>query len=120
MYKATACLFLTLTLPALPAATGYLVHNLVADAASTATPPADFVDARLVNPWGLVASATSPFWVCDGGTGLSTVYTVNATNTTALGTPNPTTQPTVPGAGGVPKGVCTGIVANIAPATTPP
>ena len=70
--------------------------------------------------WGLVASATSPFWVCDGGTGLSTVYTVNATNTTPLGTPNPTTQPTVPGAGGVPKGVCTGIVANTAPATTPP
>ncbi len=71
MKKATACLLLTLTLPVLPAATGYLVHNLVADAASTANPPADFIDARLVNPWGLVASATSPFWVCDGGTGLS-------------------------------------------------
>jgi len=84
------------------------------------TPPADFIDARLVNAWGLVASATSPFWVCDGGTGLSTIYTVNATNTTALGTPNATTQPSVPGAGGTPKGVCTGIVANIAPATTPP
>jgi uncharacterized protein (TIGR03118 family) len=119
MKKATACLLLTLTLPVLPAANGYLVHNLVADAASTATPQADFIDARLVNPWGLVASATSPFWVCDGGTGLSTVYTVNATNATPLGTPNPTTQPTVPGAG-IPKGVCTGIVANTAPATTPP
>src|SRR6266700_182574 len=100
MKRVTLCLVLALTIHVLPAATGYLVHNLVADAASTATPPADFIDARLVNAWGLVASATSPFWVCDGGTGLSTVYTVNATNATPLGTPNPTTQPTVPGAGG--------------------
>src|SRR4029079_5287752 len=99
----------------LPAATGYLVHNLVADSPSTAT--ADFYDARLINPWGNVASAASPFWVCD--LGLSTVYTVNATNATPMGTPNPTTQPRVPGAGGT-KGSCTGIVANVAPATTPP
>src|SRR5215475_9364028 len=87
----------------LPAATGYLVHNLVADDKSTAT--ADFYDPRLVNPWGNVASATSPFWVCDFG--ISTIYTVNATNATPMGTPNPTTQPTVPGMGGT-KGSCTG------------
>jgi len=113
-------MFLALAPQVLPAATGYLVHNLVADAASTVTPAADFIDSRLVNPWGLAASATSPFWVCDAGTGLSTVYTVNDTNTTVFGTPNQTTQPTVPGAGGTPKGVCTGIVPNTAPATTPP
>jgi uncharacterized protein (TIGR03118 family) len=115
MRKAAVCLFLTLSLRALPAATGYLVHNLVADDKTTAT--ADFYDPRLVNPWGNVASATSPFWVCD--LGLSTIYTVNATNATPMGTPNATTQPTVPGAGGS-KGSCTGIVANVAPATTPP
>jgi len=120
MNKATVCLFLALTPQVLPAATGYLVHNLVADSASITSPAADFIDTRLVNAWGLAASATSPFWTCDAGTGLSTVYTVNTTNTTPLGTPNPTIQPTVPGAGGTPKGVCTGIVANIAPATTPP
>jgi uncharacterized protein (TIGR03118 family) len=120
MRKVTVCLFLTLALRVLPAATGYLVHNLVADAASTTTPAADFIDPRLVNVWGLVASATSPFWTCDYGTGLSTIYTVNATNTTPLGAPNATTQPTVPGTGGLVKGPCTGIVANIAPATTPP
>ena len=113
-------MFLALAPQALTAATGYLVHNLVADAASTANPAADFIDPRLVNPWGLAFSATSPFWVCDGGTGLSTIYTVNDTNATALGTPNATTQPTVPGAGGDPMGVCTGIVSNTAPATTPP
>src|SRR5215472_2823056 len=115
MNKAAVCLFLTLSPHMLPAATGYLVHNLVADDKSTAT--ADFYDSRLINPWGNVASATSPFWVCD--LGISTIYTVNATNATPMGTPNPTIQPTVPGAGGS-KGSCTGIVANIAPATTPP
>src|SRR5436305_13987688 len=114
MKKAAVCLFLTLSPNLLPAATGYLVHNLVADAAPTAK--ADNYDPRLINPWGNVASATSPFWVCDAG--LSTVYTVNPTNTTALGLPNATLQPTVPGTGGSgSKGSCTGIVANTAPAT---
>jgi uncharacterized protein (TIGR03118 family) len=115
MKKAAICLVLTLSPQLLPAATGYLVHNLVADDKATAT--ADFYDPRLINPWGNVATATSPFWVCD--LGMSTIYTVNATNATPMGTPNATTQPAVPGASGS-KGSCTGIVANIAPATTPP
>src|SRR5262245_49059675 len=113
MRNLVSCFFLLLS--PLSAATGYLVHNLVADDKATAT--ADFYDPRLINPWGNVASATSPFWVCN--LGISTIYTVNSTNATPLGTPNATTQPTVPGAGGT-KGSCTGIVANIAPATTPP
>ena len=82
MRKVAVSLVLTLAPRVLPAATGYLVHNLVADAAATTTPAADYIDPRLINAWGLVASATSPFWVCDAGTGLSTIYTVNATNTT--------------------------------------
>ena len=118
MKKLAVCLFLSIAPQLLPAATGYWVHNLVADASSTAK--ADFYDSRMVNPWGNVASATSPFWVCDNGTGLSTIYTVSPTNTTPLGTPNATTMPTVPGAGGAKGGSCSGIVANTAPATTPP
>ena len=117
MKKSAVCLFLTLSCNMLPAATGYLVHNLVADVAATAK--SDFYDPRIVNVWGLTASATSPFWTCDNGTGLSTIYTVNATNTTPLGTPNATTMPNVPGPGGT-MGACSGLVANIAPATTPP
>jgi len=117
MKKVAVCLFLSISPQLLPAATGYWVHNLVADASSTAK--ADFYDPRLINPWGNVTSATSPFWVCDFG--ISTIYSANPTNTTALGTPNLTTAPSVPGAGGPPtKGSCTGIVANTAPATTPP
>jgi uncharacterized protein (TIGR03118 family) len=115
MKRVAVCLFLALSPNMLPAATGYWVHNLVADDKSTAT--ADFYDPRLINPWGNVASATSPFWVCD--LGVSTIYTVSPTNATPMGTPNASLQPTIPGAGGA-KGSCTGIVANIAPATTPP
>jgi uncharacterized protein (TIGR03118 family) len=117
MRKAVS-LFLSLSPCLLTAATGYLQHNLVADVAGVA----DITDPRLVNAWGNVASATSPFWTCDWGTGLSTIYTVNPTgaNTTPLGTTN-TTQPTVPGAGGTgTKGPCTGIVANLFSGTTPP
>ena len=116
MKKSAVCLFLAFTPHMLPAATGYLVHNLVADDKSTAT--ADFYDPRLINPWGNVASATSPFWVCD--LGLSTIYTVNDTNATALGFPNATVQPTIPMAGGATGGSCTGIVANTATAATAP
>ena len=51
-------------------ASTYLRHNLVADVAGVA----DVTDPNLVNPWGIATSATSPFWVNDGGTGLATVY----------------------------------------------
>jgi uncharacterized protein (TIGR03118 family) len=33
-----------------------------------------FVDPNLLNPWGLGASATSPFWVSDNGAGVATLY----------------------------------------------
>ncbi len=113
MKKAAFCLFLTLSPGLLPAATGYLVHNLVADDNSTAT--ADFYDSRMINPWGFTSGGT--FWLCD--LGISTLYGANATATTPIGAVNTTIQPTVPGAGGA-KGSCTGIVSNTAPATTPP
>jgi len=48
----------------------YEQHNLVSDGAVSA----DLVDAALVNAWGLVASATSPWWVADNGTNVSTLY----------------------------------------------
>src|SRR2546421_603934 len=51
----------------------YQQHNLVSDGAV----PADFVDPALVNAWGLVASGTSPWWVADNGTDLSTLYNGN-------------------------------------------
>lgn len=50
----------------------FIQTNLVADSPTTAT--ARFYDPDLVNPWGMSSSATSPIWVSDNGTGLSTLY----------------------------------------------
>jgi hypothetical protein len=57
-----------------PPGNTYLVHNLVSDQPGVA----DFTDKNLVNVWGVDTSATSPFWVSDAGTGLSTLYSSNA------------------------------------------
>ena len=48
----------------------YIQHNLVSDIPGMA----DVTDTNLINPWGIAFSATSPFWVSDNGTGLSTLY----------------------------------------------
>src|SRR3981081_1887503 len=48
-------------------------HNLV----SSVPGLADFVDQQLINPWGIAASAASPFWVADNGQNVSTLYNGN-------------------------------------------
>jgi uncharacterized protein (TIGR03118 family) len=53
----------------------YNVHNLVSDQAGVA----DHMDPNLVNAWGLDARPTSPWWVADNGTSLSTLYTADGT-----------------------------------------
>lgn len=57
------------------AANTYLVHNLVSDIPGLA----DKTDPGLVNPWGISFSLTSPFWISDNHTGLSTLYSLSAT-----------------------------------------
>src|ERR1700676_1226328 len=52
------------------AANKYVQHNLVSDIAGMA----DQLDPCLINPWGIVASPTSPFWIAANGTGLSPLY----------------------------------------------
>lgn len=65
------------------------VTNLVTDDPSAH--PAQITDPFLKNAWGISSSASSPFWVSDNGTGVSTLYSVNpATNATTkvtLGSP---------------------------------
>jgi uncharacterized protein (TIGR03118 family) len=83
-------------------ANAYLVHNLVADQAGVA----DHTDKNLVNPWGNAYSATSPFWVGDNGTGLSTLYD-------GTGTPNSSIVVAIPAAGGASTpGPVTGVMQN--------
>ena len=48
----------------------FVVHNLVSNQPGVA----DHTDGHLANAWGLAASATSPWWVADNHTDLSTVY----------------------------------------------
>jgi uncharacterized protein (TIGR03118 family) len=54
----------------------FSLTNLVSD-----LPGAKVTDPNLVNPWGISYSATGPFWVSNNGTGTSTIYTVNSSNT---------------------------------------
>ncbi len=51
---------------------------------------AQFFDANLVNPWGLTASPTSPFWVSDNGAGVSTLHnTAGAPQSLVVSIPAP-------------------------------
>jgi uncharacterized protein (TIGR03118 family) len=83
------------------ATNNYLVHNLVADQPGVA----DHTDPNLVNPWGNAWSATSPFWIGDNGTGLSTLYD-------GTGTPNATVVSITAAGGKTTPGPVTGVIQN--------
>src|SRR5271157_3871595 len=80
--------------------------DLISDIANVGTNPnpATNPDTDLVNPWGLVSSPTSPWWVSDNGTGLSTLYD-GAGNKKGL-------VVSIPQWDGTPGGNPTGIVFN--------
>ena len=48
----------------------YQQKNLVSDQPGVAV----IQDSNLVNPWGVTSTATSPFWVADNVSGVSTLY----------------------------------------------
>lgn len=91
--------FCVLITPFQVSATTFIQENLVSDGSV----PAQITDPNLVNAWGISSSPTSPFWVSDNGTGLTTLYNVDP-NTDATvkqglvvtipgtGTGNPTGQ----------------------------
>jgi uncharacterized protein (TIGR03118 family) len=77
-------------------------------------------DPNLQNPWGLVTSGTSPFWVSDNGAGVATLY-----NTAGTPVPLPPNGPLVvsiptPGDALGNSGAPTGVVFNIAFTTSTP
>lgn len=65
----TTCLFVSAAAWA-DGLDSYVQVNLTSDLPGIAANQ----DPNLVNPWGLVASSSSPFWTSDNGTGLSTIY----------------------------------------------
>ncbi|SPP99682.1 conserved exported hypothetical protein [Candidatus Sulfobium mesophilum] len=75
-------------------ATLYQQDNLVSDIPGLAA----FTDPNLVNPWGIASTPTSPFWISDNGTGLSTLYR-------GTGEPVPLVVTILPSPGGSPTGV---------------
>lgn len=63
--------FLTLALLAMPAAAQKVdITYLTSDITNGGA----FLDANLVNPWGMSISPSGPWWVSDNGSGLSTLY----------------------------------------------
>ena len=52
------------------ASNAYVVRNLASDVPDLA----DFTDPHLRGAWGISESASSPFWISDDGSGLSTLY----------------------------------------------
>jgi uncharacterized protein (TIGR03118 family) len=107
--KTLAVLALAVVFPCLTFAQ-YTRTDLVTNsgAGGTATDP------HLVNAWGLVSTGTSPYWVSDNATGLSTLYSISNTNgvvaSTTVGLV--VSVPSVSGGQGTP----TGIVAPETPA----
>ena len=82
-------------------AAAYLIENLVSDLPGVAA----HQDPNLVNPWGLTRSATSPWWVADNGTGVSTLYD-------GSGARRPLVVTIPPAPGGSPPSAPTGTVFN--------
>ena len=70
------------------AAGGYQVTNLVSNISGVAAA----TDPNLINPWGIAASPTGPFWVSDNGTNVSTLYNTAGTPQSLVVT-IPTTNP---------------------------
>jgi uncharacterized protein (TIGR03118 family) len=61
------------------AADTFTVTDLITNSQVTNPAPGAITDPNLVNPWGVSFSSTSPLWVSDNGTGLSSVYSINPT-----------------------------------------
>jgi uncharacterized protein (TIGR03118 family) len=105
------------------AANKFVQHNLVSDLAGMA----DHLDPCLVNPWGIVATSTSPFWISLNGTGLSAIYDGNG-NANALIVGVPGSAGTTPPAGqcraaafgaGAPSGIIVNDTTAFAAGATP-
>jgi uncharacterized protein (TIGR03118 family) len=85
----------------------YQQTNLVSDLPNVG---AQIVDLSLVNSWGLVHGPTTPWWVADNGTGVSTLYNTASANVVKV----PLTV-TIPAPEGSPAGTTsapTGVIFN--------
>src|SRR6478736_6536989 len=84
-----------------PAEAEYIQTNLVSNIQGLAT----LTVPRLVNPWGISRSPTSPFWTSNQGTNTSTLYAVTgSTNVSEVLTVNANGFVGIPTTGTGPQG----------------
>jgi uncharacterized protein (TIGR03118 family) len=89
------------TVPVIAPGSAYRQTNFVSD-----LPGVAFIqDPLLVNPWGISATATSPFWIANAGRSVSTLYRGDVGGSPVVKNPG-LSQVTIPG------GLPTGTVAN--------
>ena len=84
-----------------PVSARYIQTNLVSDNGSI---PGTVTDPHLVNPWGMAASSTGPFWVSDNGTGVTTLYNGNSGLPLSLVVTIPPAAGSAPGTTSTPTG----------------
>jgi uncharacterized protein (TIGR03118 family) len=96
------------------AVAGFHQTNLVSDLTSPPGGAPEVIDASLKNPWGISFSATSPFWLADQRTSVSTLY--SGDHLQPDGTVSPITKValtvTIPPRSGGTQGSPTGTVRN--------
>ena len=68
--RVTSGISLALSLSAVAFGQHYTQVNLVSNTSGVAP----VTDPTLINPWGLSRSSSSPWWISDNGTGLSTLF----------------------------------------------
>lgn len=100
-----ACVVAALGTGIQPAKAGYIQTNLVSDIPGLAI----ITDPVLKNSWGISHGPTTPFWVSDQGTNLTTLYVVNSGGVSKSST---LPQVSIPITGSGPQGP-TGQVSNI-------
>jgi uncharacterized protein (TIGR03118 family) len=74
------------------APTTFTQTNLISDGSV----PAQKTDPNLINPWGVSHSPTSPFWISDNGTGLTSIDSLTAGSVTLNVIPAVTIAPATP------------------------
>src|SRR6266404_3970860 len=98
---------LTLIMGAVSFAQHYTQTNLVSNTSGVAP----VTDPQLINPWGLSRSSSSPWWISDNGTGLSTLYNGPGAKQALV----VTVPPADPNNKNTPLGTPTGTIANGSP-----
>lgn len=71
------------------ASNAYIVRNLTSDVPDLA----DYTDPNLKGAWGISESSSSPFWVSDAGSGLSTLYNSTGSPLSVVVTISPAMTP---------------------------